>query len=87
MTIRNTLASLSAAALVFAPVAASAGTSAAASVPSLGSSIASGARASSAVAKKSELKAGLALAVILAGGAAAYGLAKALDNKKSRGAN
>ncbi|MGE4306340.1 MAG: hypothetical protein AB7E24_20200 [Novosphingobium sp.] len=73
MKLRNVFPAVAAAGLVFAPVAAQAGTKAAASIPAAGVSIASeGARASTAVAKKQKATSGLliggiALAAVVGG--------------------
>lgn len=82
MKLKNLVSTAAAAGLLLAPLAAQAGTSAA-SVPG-----AVGSRASASVKKSDSLNPGLTIAVVVAAGAATYGLAKAVDNNsKSRGAN
>lgn len=77
MKIRNLISAATAAGLLIAPVAAQAGTSAAASVPGVGS------RTSSAVAEGNKVKAGTLVAIVLATGAVVWGAAEAFD--KSNG--
>lgn len=87
MKLKNILAAAAASGLIFAPLAAQAGTAASASMPkSSVSDVAS--RRSSSVSEDQRMAPGLLIAVVLAAGAAAYGLSKALDNNnKSHGAN
>lgn len=82
MKFRNAFVSLAAAGLVIAPVAAQAGTSAAASVPSVAG------RVSTDVSKDQKIAPGLLVAILVAAGAATYGLVEAFDSgNKSNGAN
>lgn len=86
MKLRNLIPAIAAAGLVVAPVAVQAGTVASAAMPKM-STKGVAARKSTVVARDESLKPGLLIALILAGGAAAYGLSKAVDNNKSNGGN
>lgn len=87
-TVKNTLFGLSALAMLAAPVAANAGTNAAASSLSAGK-IASlkgvGERKSAGVKAKNNADAGVTILGVLAAGAAGFGVYKAVDDNKSNG--
>ena len=86
MKLRSVFPAVAAAGLVFAPVAAQAGTKASASLPAAGVSIASeGARASTAVAKKQKATSGLLIGGIALAAVTAGVIIAADDNNKSTG--
>lgn len=83
MKISNVLSGMAAVALVVAPVAANAGTSAASSIAT---APAYGARASMPVAKKQNMSAGITVLAVVAVAAAGFGIYEAVkDDNKSRG--
>lgn len=85
MKLRNALVGASLAAVALAPLAAEARTAASAAVPSVGSSIASGSRASSSVVKKNGLDGTETVLLVVAAGAAGYGAYELAKDDKSRG--
>jgi hypothetical protein len=80
MKVSRFASALAAAAMLAAPVVAEAGTRAS------GSSVYSASRASTSVKAENDLKPAYWIIILLSGGAAAYGISRALDNKSS-GAN
>lgn len=85
MKLKNALLSLTAAALLAAPVAAQAGTTAAASTGKIASLSGIGERKSTSVKPKQNID-GAILALALVGAAAGgYGIYKAVDDNKSNG--
>lgn len=80
MKLKNALLSLTAAALVAAPVAAQAGTTASASTGKISSLAGIGERKSAAVKPKQKLGAAVAVLAVLGAAAGGYGVYKAIDD-------
>lgn len=85
MKLKQTMLALGAAAVLAAPVAAQAGTTAAASVGKISSLSGVGERRSAAVKAKNKADGGVVVLGLLAAGAAGFGVYKAVDDDKSNG--
>ncbi|MEE4453943.1 hypothetical protein [Novosphingobium resinovorum] len=85
MKLKQTLLTLSAAAMIAAPVAAQAGTTAAASVGKISNLSGVGERRSTDVKAKQKADGTLVVVGLLAAGAAGFGIYKAVDDDKSNG--
>lgn len=85
MKLKNALFALTAAGMVAAPVAAQAGTAASASTVKIASLSGAADRKATTVQAKQKLEAGSLVLVLLAAGAAGFGVAKAVDDNESDG--
>lgn len=82
MKFSNIAAALAASSLLMAPIAAQAGTRASGSAVYPAATYSAN-RASAAVAEENELAPSALIIILLAGGAAAFGIAKAIDSKSN----
>ncbi|WP_404479676.1 hypothetical protein [Novosphingobium sp. BL-52-GroH] len=85
MKLRNTLLSLTATAMLVAPVAAQAGTTAAASTGKIASLAGMGERKSAGVKARNKADAGVVVLAVAALGAGTYGVVNAVEDNKSNG--
>jgi hypothetical protein len=85
MKLKNAMLSLTAAAMLVAPVAAQAGTSASASTGKIASLSGIGERKSAPVKAKQKLEGGILVLAVVGAAAGGYGIYKAVDDNKSNG--